>query len=74
MADLWWWQPEALTEARLVGTAGLGSSPRKEQKGEGTPRILTDYTDGWQRGGVGLATRRNNQRWSSLGVEKMEKR
>jgi hypothetical protein len=54
----WRWQPEELTEARLAGTAELGSSLRKEQKGDGTPGILTNCTDGRRRGRVWQAMRR----------------
>jgi hypothetical protein len=52
------WQLEELTEARLASTVGPESSPRKGQKGEGTPGILTDCMDGRQWGRVKPAMRR----------------
>jgi hypothetical protein len=52
------WHLEELTEAWLAGTVEPGSSLRKVQKGEDTPGILTDCTDGRRRGGVRPAMRR----------------
>jgi hypothetical protein len=46
IVNSWWWKLEELAEARLACTAEPGSSLQKGQKGEGTPGILTDCTDG----------------------------
>jgi hypothetical protein len=40
------WRPVGLTGARLTGAAEPGSSPRRGQKAEGTPVILTGCTNG----------------------------